>query len=114
MLTRREVEGELRNLGFRARARRRRADRERALRFVRGVAGVALGVSLLILIGVANLLSSTPSDLAFGHTSSHGEEWVGGGVQSSSSRRASSLFFTGRRTWHPNDPRGRNRHRSDD
>lgn len=111
MLTRREVEGELRSLGFRARARHRRAERERALRFVRGVAGVALGVSLLVLFGVANFLYSVPDDLAYGHTNSRGEEWVGGSAGGSSNRRAGSLFFTGRRTWHPNDPRGRNRHR---
>ena len=115
MLTRREVEGELRSLGFRARARRRRAERERALRFVRGLAGVVLGVSLLVLLGVANFLYSDPTDLAFGHSNSRSAEWVGGSTQGSSpSRRAGSLFFTGRRTWHPNDPRSRNRHRGGD
>lgn len=114
MLTRREVEGELRSLGFRARARQRRAERERALRFVRGLVGVVLGVSLLVLLGVANLLYSAPTDLAYGHTNSRSAEWVGGSVQGSSSRRASSLFFTGRRTRHPDDPRGRHRRGGDD
>jgi len=116
MLTRREVEGELRSLGFRASARQRRAERERALRFVRGVAGVMFGAGLLALLGAVNLLHSAPSDLAFGHTSAaRGSEWVGGSMQGSSSRRAiSSLFFTSRRTWHPNDPRSRGRHRNSD
>lgn len=114
MLTRREVEGELRSLGFRARARQRRAERERAIRFVRGLVGVVLGVSLLVLIGVANFLYSAPTDLAFGHSNSRAAEWVGSGVTGASSHRASSLFFTGRRTWHPNDPRSRNRHRGGD
>lgn len=116
MLTRREVEGELRSLGFRASARQRRAERERALRFARGVAGFFFGVGLLVLLGAVNLLQSPPSDLAFGHTNAHGSEWVGGSTQSSSSRRSLSLFFTGRRTWHPNDPRGHrgDHHHSDD
>jgi hypothetical protein len=111
MLTRREVEGELRSLGFRATARQRRAERERALRFVRGALGVLLGVGLLALLGAVNLLQSTPSDLAFGHSSSgQGSAWVSGSSQASSSHRPLSLFFTSRRTWHPNDPRS-HRHR---
>jgi len=115
MLTRREVEGELRSLGFRASARQRRAERERALRFVRGVAGVMIGAGLLALLGAVNLLHSSPSDLAFGHTSgARGSEWVGGSTQGSSRRTISSLFFTSRRTWHPNDPRGRSHHHSSD
>jgi hypothetical protein len=117
MLTRREVEGELRSLGFRASARQRRAERERALRFARGALGVLIGVLMLVMLGAVNFLQSTPSDLAFGHTSTaHGSEWVSGGTQGSSSHRSLSLFFTGRRTWHPDDPRGRNRdhHRGDD
>jgi hypothetical protein len=72
-------------------------------------------VGLLALLGAVNLLQSTPSDLAFGHTSSHGSEWVSGSTPGSSGRQRSlSLFFTGRRTWHPNDPRGRGRHRDSD
>src|SRR5262245_27338860 len=114
MLTRREVEGELRSLGFRATARERRAERERALRFARGAVGVFLGVVLLALLGAVNLLQSPPSDLAYGHTSSsRGSEWVGGSTQSAS-HRSLSLFFTSRRTWHPNDPRGRSHHRNGD
>jgi hypothetical protein len=114
MLTRREVEGELRSLGFRASARQRRVEREKARRFAQVVLGVMLGVGLLALLGAVNLISTTPSDLAFGHSSSHGSEWVGGGTQSP--HRSLSLFFTGRRTWHPNDPRGHHRDhpRSDD
>jgi hypothetical protein len=114
MLTRREVEGELRSLGFRASARNRRAEREKVRRFAQVVIGVMLGVGLLALLGAVNLISTTPSDLASGHSNAHGSEWVSGGTQSP--RRSLSLFFTGRRTWHPNDPRGRNRdhHRSDD
>jgi len=115
MLTRREVEGELRSLGFRASARQRRAERERALRFVRGVAGVMFGAGLLALLGAVNMLHSSPSDLAFGHTSgARGSEWVGGSTQGSSRHAISSLFFTNRRTWHPNDPRGRSHHRNSD
>ncbi len=112
MLTRREVEGELRNLGFRATARRRRAERERALRFLRGLAGVVFGVILLALLGAVNLLHSSPSDLAFGHSNARASEWVDGGAQASS-HHATSLFFTSRRTWHPNDPRA-HRHRGGD
>ncbi|MCC6848305.1 MAG: hypothetical protein IT294_07375 [Deltaproteobacteria bacterium] len=110
MLTRREVEWELRSLGFRARARARREERERALRFARGLLGVVFGVTLLALLGVVNFLRTPPSDLAYGHSPSRAAEWVGGGTLGSS-HRATSLFFTSRRTWHPNDPRGRNRHR---
>ena len=109
MLTRREVEGELRSLGFRASARNRRAERERARRFARSVLGVLFGVSLLALLGAVNLLRTTPSGLASGHSNAHGSEWVGGSTQSP--RRALSLFFSGRRTWHPNDPRSRSRNR---
>jgi len=112
MLTRREVEGELRSLGFRASARQRRAERERARRFALGVIGVIFGIGLLALLGAVNLISTTPSDLAFGHSNAHGSEWVGGSTQSP--RRSLSLFFTGRRTWHPNDPRSRSRHRGSD
>jgi hypothetical protein len=86
------------------------------VRFARGVAGVMLGVGLLALLGAVNLLHSSPSDLAFGHRSAaRGSEWGGGSTHGSSSRRAlSSLFFTNRRTWHPNDPRGRSHHRHSD
>ncbi len=113
MLTRREVEGELRSLGFRARARARREERERALEFARGLVGVIVGVTLLALLGFVNFLETPPSDRAYGHSPSRGAEWVGGGTRGLS-RRATSLFFTGRRTWHPNDPRGRHRHRGGD
>ncbi len=114
MLTRREVEGELRSLGFRASARHRRAERERALKFARGALGVLLGVCMLALLGAVNLLHSGPSDIAFGHSSRRASEWVGSSTQGSSSRQRPSLFFSGRRTWHPNDTRSRNRHRGDD
>ena len=114
MLTRREVEGELRSLGFRASARQRRAERERALAFARGALGVLLGVSLLALLGAVNLLHSGPSDIAFGHSSGRASEWVSSSTQGSSRQRPLSLFFTARRTWHPNDPRSRNRHRGND
>jgi hypothetical protein len=81
------------------------------MRFVRGVAGVMFGAGLLALLGAVNMLQSAPSDLAFGHTTAaRGSEWVGGSVQGSSRRGVSSLFFTSRRTWHPNDPRSRGRH----
>jgi hypothetical protein len=113
MLTRREVEGELRSLGFRARARARRAERERALKFARGLLGVVFGVGLLALLGFVNFLQTPRSDFAYGHSTSRAAEWVGGSA-TGSSRRAQSLFFTSRRTWHPNDPRGRNRHRGGD
>jgi hypothetical protein len=115
MLTRREVEGELRSLGFRASARQRRAERERALKFARGALGVLLGMVLLVLLGAVNLLQSGPSDLAFGNSTQRASEWVSSSTQGSSARqRPLSLFFTGRRTWHPNDPRSRNRHRGND
>ena len=113
MLTRREVEGELRNLGFRARARARREERERALKFARGMLGVLFGVTLLALLGFVSFLETPASDVAYGRSTSRAAEWVGGNTHGSS-RRTGSLFFTGRRTWHPNDPRGRNRHRGDD
>lgn len=113
MLTRREVEGELRSLGFRASARQRRAEREKAKRFVQGVLGVIFGVSLLALLGAVNLLQTTPGELATGHSTKRAaSEWVGGST--APQRRAASLFFNGRRTRHPDDPRGRGRHRSDD
>ena len=113
MLTRREVEAELRSLGFRASARQRRAERERALRFARGVAGVMFGVGMLALLGGVNLMRSSPPDRAFGYTSGgRGSEWVGGGTQGSS--RNTSVFFTGRRTWHPKDPRGRGRRNAEE
>jgi hypothetical protein len=105
MLTRGEVEGELRSLGFRASARQRRAEREKALRFARGLLGVLFGVALLAMLGAVNLISTAPSDLASGHSRSRGNEWVSSGAHAP--RRSLSLFFTGRRTWHPNDPRGR-------
>lgn len=113
MLTRREVEGELRSLGFRASARQRRAERERARRFAQCVVGALFGFVLLALLGAVNLVTTTPSDLAFGHSSSRGAEWVGGSTQGSS-HRTLSLFFNGRRTRHPNDPRNRHRGGSDD
>lgn len=109
MLTRREVEGELRSLGFRASARDRRAERERARRFAGSVLGVLFGVSLLALLGAVSLRRTTPSGLAFGRSSARASEWVSGGTQAP--RRALSLFFSGRRTRHPDDPRGRNRDR---
>jgi hypothetical protein len=113
MLTRREVEGELRSLHpFRTSVRNRRAERERARRFVRGVLGVLFGVGLVALLGAVNLLRATPADYATGHSSSRGGESVGSGSQTP--RRALSLFFTSRRTWHPNDPRSRRRHKNDD
>lgn len=105
MLTRREVEGELRSLGFRASARQRRAERERALRFARAVVGALFGLALIALLGAVNLIEPGPSGIA-SHRSprSSASEWVSGG---SGSTRAPSLFFTGRRTRHPDDPRGR-------
>ncbi len=114
MLTRREVEGELRNLGFRASARQRRAEREKARRFALGVLGVIFGVSLLALLGAVNLLRTTPGELVASQSrSGRASEWVSGSTQGSSARRASSsLFFTGRRTRHPDDPRNRGRHRN--
>jgi hypothetical protein len=113
MLTRREVEGELRSLGFRASARQRRADRDRARRFAQGVAGVLFGIGLLALLGAVNLVSSAPGAIASGRASNeHASEWVSGGVQSAP-RRALSLFFTSRRTWHPDDPRGKHHRASE-
>ena len=114
MLTRREVEGELRSLGFRASARQRRAEREKAKRFAQGVLGVIFGVTLLALLGAVNLLHTMPGEIATGRSGGRAgaSEWVSG--NSGSQRRNASLFFTGRRTRHPDDPRGRNRHRSDD
>jgi hypothetical protein len=110
MLTRREVEGELRSLGFRASARQRRAERERALRFARAVVGAMFGLGLVALLGAVNLIESGPSGMA-SHRShgSSASEWVRSG--SSPPARARSLFFTGRRTMHPDDPRGRSRDR---
>ncbi|MEB2286444.1 MAG: hypothetical protein B6D46_14745 [Polyangiaceae bacterium UTPRO1] len=113
MLTRREVEGELRSLGFRARARARRAERERALKFARGLLGVLLGVTLLALLGFVSFLRTPPADVVYGNSSARGEEWIGSGAPDAG-HRAGSLFFTGRRTWHPNDPRSRRRHRGAD
>jgi len=114
MLTRREVEGELRSLSFRAAARQRRAEREKAKRFAQCVLGAIFGVTLLAMLGLVNLLQTLPGEVATGRSGNGvGNEWVSG---SSSSRRASSsssLFFTGRRTRHPDDPRNRGRHRDD-
>lgn len=106
MLTRLEVEGELRNLGFRATARHRRAEREKARRFVQGVLGVLFGLLLLVLIGAVNLIHTTPAEYASGRSGRGiASEWVTSGPPSA--RRAPSLFFTGRRTRHPDDPRNR-------
>lgn len=113
MLTRREVEGELRSLSFRAAARHRRAEREKAKRFAQCVLGAVFGVTLLALLGAVNLLHTRPGDVATGRSGNGlGSEWVTG---SSAPRRAasSSLFFTGRRTRHPDDPRNRGRHRDE-
>jgi hypothetical protein len=111
MLTRREVEGELRSLGFRASARARRAERERALRFARAVVGAMFGLALVALLGAVNWIETVPSDVA-SHRSHRGgaSEWVRS-HGSSQPARATSLFFTGRRTMHPDDPRGRSRDR---
>jgi hypothetical protein len=77
------------------------------------VLGVIFGVSLLALLGAVNLLRTAPSDLATGTSSTRGaSEWVGSSM--SAPRRAASLFFNGRRTRHPDDPRNRGRHRGDD
>jgi hypothetical protein len=112
MLTRFEVEGELRSLGFRASARQRRAEREKARRFAQCVIGALFGVVLLALLGAVNLVTTSGvSDLAFGNSGGRGVEWVGSSTQGSS-RRSLSLFFNGRRTRHPNDPR--NHHRGGD
>jgi len=114
MLTRREVEGELRSLGFRASARERRAERERALRFVRGAFGVLVGIALLALLGVVNLLHSSPADLAFGHsTSLRATDWVSNWYEGQSTHHEPSLFFNRRRTWGPDDPGGHGHHRGD-
>lgn len=113
MLTRREVEGELRSLSFRAAARQRRAEREKAKRFAQCVLGAVFGVTLLAMLGAVNLLHSTPGDIATGRSGNGvGSEWVTGSSQPSR-RTSSSLFFTGRRTRHPDDPRNRGRHRDD-
>jgi hypothetical protein len=107
MLTRVEVEGELRSLGFRASARQRRAEREKARRFAQCVIGALFGVMLLVLLGAVNFVTTSgTADLAFGNSGGRGSEWVGSSV-SGSSRRTLSLFFNGRRTRHPNDPRNR-------
>lgn len=111
MLTRREVEGELRSLGFRASARQRRAEREKAKRFAQGVLGVIFGVTLLALLGAVNLLHTRPGEVATGRSSKGvASEWVS---DSQPQRRNASLFFNGRRTRHPDDPRNRGRHRDD-
>ena len=114
MLTRREVEGELRSLHpFRTSVRNRRAERERARRFARGVLGVLLGIGLVALLGAVNLLRATRADYATGGSSTlRADEWGSSGSQAP--RRTLSLFFTGRRTWHPNDPRGRRHNHRDE
>jgi hypothetical protein len=113
MLTRREVEGELRSLmPFRTSMRYRRAERERARRFARGVVGVLLGVGLVALLGAVNFLRAMPVDYATGVSSSRGgDAWVSGG--GSAVKRTTSLFFTGRRTWGPRMP-GQHRHKGGD
>jgi hypothetical protein len=113
MLTRREVEGELRSLHpFRTSMRNRRVERERARRFARGVLGVLLGMGLVGLLGAVNLLRATPVDYATGAASSlAADEWVSSG--SGGAKRTMSLFFTGRRTWGPKYPGHRNRKSSD-
>ena len=111
MLTRREVEGELRSLGFRASRRQRRADRERARKFARGAIGVLFGMVLVALLSAAHVVRTARSGFAFGNTTMRSNEWVG---SSSSPRRYDSLFFTGRRTQQANLPRNRARRRSDD
>ncbi len=108
MLTRREVEGELRSLGFRASVRHRRAEREKARRFAQCVMGGLVGVGLLVLLGAVNLVTTHGSaDIAFGNSSSSASEWVSGGGRGTS--RPTSLFFSGRRTWQPNPPNRRRR-----
>lgn len=113
MLTRREVEGELRSLTpFRASIRNRRAEREQARRFARGVAGVLLGVGLVALLGAVNFLRAMPADYATGVSSSRGaNSWVSSGGPGT--KRATSLFFTSRRTWGPSIP-GQHRHKGGD
>jgi hypothetical protein len=114
MLTRREVEGELRSLSFRAAARQRRAEREKAKRFAQCVLGAVFGVTLLAMLGFVNLLQTLPGEVATGRSGNGvGNEWVSGGSQSRRASSSSSLFFTGRRTRHPDDPRNRGRHRDD-
>ena len=117
MLTRREVEGELRSLGFRASARQRRAERERARRFARAVLGAMVGFGMVTLLSAVNLLRAAPSGIANGRTGPHAaSEWVGGDSSAHTPRRTLSLFFSGRRTRHPDDPRNHREHRhsSDD
>jgi ferric-dicitrate binding protein FerR (iron transport regulator) len=110
MLTRREVEGELRSLHpFRTSVRNRRAERERARRFAGGVAGVLLGAGLVALLSAVNFLRAEPTDYATGVSSSRAaDEWVSSG---SSVSRSTSLFFTSRRTWGPRMP-GQRHHKS--
>ena len=108
MLTRREVEGEFRSLGFRASARQRRAERERARKFARGAFGVLFGVTLLALLSAAHVVRTARSGMAYGNTSARASEWV----TSSSPRRYESLFFNGRRTQQANLPRHRDRRRA--
>jgi hypothetical protein len=113
MLTRREVEGELRSLGFRASARQRREERERARKFARGAFGVLFGMVLVALLSAAHVVRTARSGLAFGNTTARASEWVSSGGNGTG-RRYDSLFFTGRRTQQANIPRNRDRKRSDD
>ena len=105
------MEGELRSLGFRASARQRRAERERARRFARVVLGAIVGLAMVALLSAIDLLRATPSGIINGPTGTRdASEWVGGD-SSMHAPRTLSLFFGGRRTRHPNDPRNHREHR---
>jgi hypothetical protein len=114
MLTRREVEGELRSLGFRASSRQRREERERARKFARGAFGVLFGMILVALLSAAHVVRTARSGLAFGNTTARASEWVSSSGGGSAGRRYDSLFFTGRRTQQANIPKNRDRRRGDD
>ena len=74
------------------------------------IVGVFFGVGLIALLGAVNLLDSGRADIAYGKVNTRGSESVH--ESAAPAHRSLSLFFTGRRTWHPADPRGRHRTRS--
>jgi hypothetical protein len=69
-----------------------------------------VGASLVALLSAVNFLRTSPADYAtHASRSLAANEWVSSGSQGS--QRATSLFFTSRRTWGPREP-GHRRQRS--
>ena len=113
MLTRWEVEGELRSLQpFRKRSRRSRAALARRRRLFRIALAVVVGIGVLGAFGIANLLRSGGPAFTSRQSPAWGEVHVGSSSAGTRPLR-SVLPQAWRRGWHPHDPRGhalRDRH----